>query len=92
MTWSLVLGLAGYLLHTVWIGLTLGTLLGSSGVLIAWKRLAGEATWSVPMLDLSAPTHVILHDLWASLPGSLPKVMPLVVCGCFATGVMITVF
>lgn len=89
---ALVLGLAGYLLHTMWVGLTLGTLLGSAGALVAWKRLAGDATWSMPILDFSAPAHVILHDFWASLPGSLPKVMPVVICGCFATGVLITVF
>ena len=87
---ALVLGLAGYLLHTVWVGLTLGTILGWAGVLIAWKRLAGGASWSVPALDLSAPAHVILRDLWGSLPGPLPKVMPLVICGCFGTGVVIT--
>ena len=88
---ALVLGLAGYLLYTMWVGLTLGTLLTTAGVLIAWKRLAGGASWSIPVLDFSAPAHVILHGLWASLPGALPKVMPLVVCGCFATGVMVTV-
>jgi hypothetical protein len=88
---ALVLGLAGYLLYTMWVGLTLGTLLCAAGALIAWKRLGGGASWSVPVLDLSGPVHVILRDLWASLPGVLPKVMPLVVCGCFASGVMITV-
>lgn len=88
---ALVLGLAGYLLHGVWVGLTLGTLMTAAGALIAWKRLAGGAAWSVPVIDFSGPAHVILHDFWTSLPGSLPRVMPLVACGCFAAGVMVTV-
>ena len=88
---AMVLGMAGYLLHTLWVGLTLGTLLAGVGVLVAWNTLADGATWSVPLLDWSAPTHQILHALWASLPGALPRGMPLVVTGCFAAGVLGTV-
>lgn len=88
---ALALGLAGYLLHTVWVGLTLGALFAGAGVLLAWNKLAGGASWSIPALDLSAPWHEVLRGLWASLPGGLPRVMPYVVASCFAAGVLITV-
>ena len=88
---ALVVGLAGYLLHTVWVGLTLGTLFAGAGVLLTWNKLAGGASWSIPVLDLSAPWHEVLRGVWASLPGGLPRVMPYVVAACFAAGVLVTV-
>jgi hypothetical protein len=88
---ALVLGLAGYLLHTVWVGLTLGGLFTAAGVALTWDKLAGGAAWSVPVLDPSAPAHEILRGVWASLPGGLPRIMPYVAMGCFAAGVLITV-
>src|SRR5688572_17199937 len=48
---ALVAGLAGYLLHMLWVGLTLGTLLASAGIFIAWHRLAAGASWSMPTID-----------------------------------------
>lgn len=88
---ALVLGLGGYLLHTVWVGMTLGTLAAAAGGLLAWNKLAGREAWIVPVLDLSAPWHETLRALWASLPGGLPRVMPYVLVACFAAGVLITV-
>ena len=88
---ALVLGMAGYLLHTVWVGLMLGGLLTAAGVLLTWNKLSGGAEWSIPVLNLSDPAHEILRTVWTSLPGGLPRVMPYVILGCFSAGVLITV-
>jgi hypothetical protein len=87
---ALVLGLAGYWLHTVWVGLTLGTLLASAGAFVAWHRLAAGAEWSIPAFDPSQPNATIARDLWQSLPADFARVVaPYVAGGCAVIGALI---
>ena len=85
---ALVVGLAGYLLHMLWVGLTLGTLLASAGVFIAWHRLAAGASWSMPVIEPPAPALDLLRDNWQKLPNGLSRVIPIVAGMCFATGAL----
>lgn len=84
---ALVLGLAGYLLHTLWVGLTLGTLLAAVGVGIAWHRLAPQSlAWSVPPIDPTGSPADVLRAMWAARPTGFPGTIPLVAAGCLAVG------
>lgn len=82
---ALVLGLAGYLFHMIWVGMTLGTLLATAGVLIAWHRLAADVTWTIPALNQ-------LRDNWHTLPNGLDRVIPMVAAICFGTGSLMALF
>lgn len=89
---ALVLGLAGYLLHMLWVGLALGTLLASAGVFITWHRLMAGESWSMPSLDVAATASDLLRELWNTLPSTVSRAVPLVGGVCFATGALMATF
>src|SRR5688572_6063967 len=75
---ALVLGLAGYWLHTLWVGLTLGSLLASAGAFVAWHRLADHAAWAtVPAaVDPSTSFAENLRHAWSAIPAAVPWQIP----------------
>lgn len=88
---ALALGLTGYLLHTTWIGLGLSLVLALWMGVAAWLTVGGGEPLRWPAVNLAADVEVILSDIWRSLPGDLPRVMPLAVAGALAGGIVITV-
>lgn len=89
---ALVLGLTGYLLHTTWIGLTLSLVLALWMGTAAWLTVGGGARMQWPAVNASTNVEVIVSQVWRSLPGELPKVMPLALASAVASGIVITVF
>jgi hypothetical protein len=87
---ALVLGLTGYLLHTTWIGMTLSLVLALWAGVAAWLTVGGGEQLNWPSVNPSAGVEVVLSDVWKSLPGELPKVMPLAIGLALAGGVAIT--
>jgi len=87
---ALVLGLTGYLLHTTWIGMTLSLILALWAGVAAWLTFGGGEQMQWPSVDPSAGVEVVLSNVWKSLPGELPKVMPLAIALALAGGVAIT--
>ena len=88
---ALALGLSGYLLHTTWVGVALSLVLALWMGVAAWLTVGGGAPLQWPAVNLSANVEVVLSDVWNSLPGDLPRVMPLAVAGALVGGVAITV-
>ena len=88
---ALALGLTGYLLHTTWIGLTLSLTLALWVGTAAWLTAGGGQELHWPAVTASAP-EALLADVWRSLPGDLPRVMPVALAGALIGGVAITVF
>ncbi len=86
---ALVLGLAGYLLHTMWVGAALGTMLAAAGVGIAWHRLGLGVGWSLPVVDTSAGMTELIRSLWKSLPDNPAPALPTVAGVCLAAGGLI---
>ena len=89
---ALVLGLTGYLLHTTWIGLSLSLVLALWVGTAAWLTVGGGEQLHWPAVNPSADVDVMLADVWRSLPGDLPRVMPLALGLALLGGVAITVF
>lgn len=88
---ALALGLTGYLLHTTWIGLSLSVVLALWVGVAAWLTVGGGQQLHWPALDTSATVENMLAEVWRSLPGDLPRVMPVAVAGALISGVAITV-
>ena len=88
---ALVLGVSGYLLHTTWIGLSLSLTLATWVGVAAWLTLGGGAQLQWPAVSLSGNVTAMLADVWRSLPGDLPRVMPVALAGALVSGVAITV-
>jgi hypothetical protein len=88
---ALVLGLTGYLLHTTWIGLSLSLVLALWVGTAAWLTVGGGEQLHWPAMNGSGSVEAILADVWRSLPGELPRVMPVAVAAALIGGVAITV-
>lgn len=88
---AMVLGLSGYLLHTTWIGMALSVVLAAWVGVVAWLAVGGGGQIQWPVLDWSADAEVILSGVWRSLPGDLPRVMPVAIAFALVGGVLITV-
>ena len=72
---ALVLGLAGYLMHAAWLGLTLGTLLSTAGAFVAWHRLSvSGVTFTLPSLDPTQSPTDFVRQLWQGVPHVIPIV------------------
>lgn len=89
---ALALGLTGYLLHTTWLGLSLSLVLALWMGTAAWLTVGGGERVQWPAVNASANVEVILTQVWRSLPGELPKVMPLALAAAIVGGIAITVF
>lgn len=89
---ALALGLTGYLLHTTWIGLSLSLVLALWMGTAAWLTVGGGERLEWPAVNASANVEVTLSEIWRSLPGELPKVMPLALAAAVVGGIAITVF
>ena len=88
---ALVLGLTGYLLHTTWIGMSLSLVLALWVGVAAWLTVGRGEQLQWPTVNTSAEIEVMLSDVWRSLPGDLPRVMPFAVGAALVGGVAITV-
>ena len=88
---ALALGLTGYVLHTTWIGLSLSLTLALWVGVAAWLTVGGGEQLQWPVVNTAASMESILADVWRSLPGDLPRVMPVAIAGALISGVAITV-
>ena len=88
---ALALGVTGYLLHTTWIGLSLSLTLATWVGVAAWLTLGGGAQLQWPAVTFTGNVEAMLADVWRSLPGDLPRVMPVALAGALVSGVAITV-
>jgi hypothetical protein len=86
---ALVMGMAGYLLHRAWVGLTLGLMLASMGLAITWHRLATAGSPAVPTIDLTHGVPAIVREFWAALPRNWSRILLIVAGTGLAGGAMI---
>ncbi|MBC8108594.1 MAG: hypothetical protein H7Z14_18560, partial [Anaerolineae bacterium] len=83
---AVVLGVSGFVLHRMWVGIGLGLTLSLWCALRMWLMMRDGASWDWP--DLSAPSScwAYLQDIWDSLPPNMARILPFVagvalVCG-----------
>ena len=85
---ALVLGFAGYLLHTMWVGTVLGLMLALVGGFVAWHRV-GNGAASFPSIDFAVPPVEIVKEVWTSCLSKLPRAIPVVASVCMSAGGLI---
>jgi hypothetical protein len=73
---ALVLGVTGYVLHGLWVGIGLGTVLASWAAMACWIVLRHGATWSWPDYPEGATVAWYLAEVWQSLPGDVTRILP----------------
>jgi hypothetical protein len=84
---AFALGIAGYLLHGLWVAIVLAAQLAVAGGSVAWHRASlSGATWSWPKLTSPKPA---MAELAASVWSAVPHVIPITMGACFVTGVVL---
>lgn len=76
---ALVLGLSGYILHRMWVGIALGGLLALWAAVGCWVMFSGEHAidWSSePELVVESTPREIVQAQWEALPPELTSVLP----------------
>ena len=77
---AILLGVAAFILHRLWVGLGLGLMLAASAALAVWFFVPEMSRWSTPAFEPSAPLSAWAIDSWSTLPPVARKLLPFA-CG-----------
>jgi hypothetical protein len=73
---AVVLGVSGFVLHRLWIGLGLGLTIALWAALGLWIARHGTQPWSWPAIDPRASCWSYLKDVWAQVPPEVARPIP----------------
>ena len=77
---AVILGVSGYVLHRVWVGIGLGLVLSCWAALATWVFCHGESAWAWPTIDVAMTVLQVAQQIWLALPEAVSRVLPYV-CG-----------
>jgi hypothetical protein len=84
---ALVLGVTGYVLHGMWVGIGLGTVLASWVTMGCWILLRHGAAWTWPDHPDGTSWSWYLAEVWQSLPADVSRILPYVAGTALVSGV-----
>ena len=73
---AVVLGMSGFLLHRMWVGLGLGVLLACWATIIVWFCFSDGAQLTWPTVDQTTTWRTFADVLWLSLPLKVRQILP----------------
>jgi hypothetical protein len=74
---AILLGILGFTLHRVWVGLGLGMVLALWTAVGVWVVCGAGHDWTMPAVDwASATLPGVLVDIWHSLPEEVVRLLP----------------
>jgi hypothetical protein len=84
---ALVLGISGYAMHKVWVGLGLGLVLAAWAAVATFVVCGDPKGFTWPVSLEGASLHVRLMDIWNSLSPDVRRLLPFAVCAGLISGV-----
>ncbi|CAN5665971.1 hypothetical protein BH09PLA1_BH09PLA1_28960 [soil metagenome] len=78
---AVLLGVSGFVLHRMWVGIGLGCVLAFWTALVMWLTMRDGSSWSWPACDDSTTWWSYLQDVWQIVPPNIARILP------YATGV-----
>jgi hypothetical protein len=88
---AIVLGLAGYLLHRLWVGILLGAVLAGWAALGTWIVCHDPLIpWSWPAVDATTTIQSFAITCWQTLPDNIHRYLPLAAGVAFVSGLAST--
>ena len=84
---ALILGISGYLLHKLWVGMGLGAVLAFWAALGTFVVCADPKGWNWPASPAGATVHRQLVDVWNSLTPEARKLLPFSACAALLSGI-----
>jgi hypothetical protein len=88
---AVVLGLSAYVLHRLWVGLCLGSIVAIWATLVMWAILDHGVQWNWPAFGAGTTLPLYLQTAWRSLPPEMQRYLPLIVGGSIAGGMATTI-
>jgi len=88
---AVVLGLSGWLVHRVWVGVGLGLVLATWAALGTWIIYNDPAVaWAWPTVSVDTTLVTFGTDTWAQVPENIRKLLPYACGAAMLTGVCAT--
>lgn len=88
---ALVLGISGYALHKVWVGLGLGLVLAIWAALATFVVCGDPNGFTWPVMADGASFKTYLLDLWNALTPDARRLLPLACCAAMMSGIVASV-
>jgi len=73
---AVVLGVSGFVLHRMWVGIALGLVLSLWCAFAMWLTMRNGASWSWPECSESSTCFTYLQEMWAGVPGNIARILP----------------
>jgi len=73
---AILLGVAGFTLHRMWLGLSLGVIVAWWAAVGIWLMMHGKTTWAWPAIDESTTACSYLKSAWANVPPDIARLLP----------------
>jgi hypothetical protein len=83
---ALVLGVTGYVLHGMWVGIGFGLVLALWAALACWITLHNTAIWAWPAVDTQIAMVDYSRALWTGMPTDVTRIMPYACGTAMVTG------
>lgn len=83
---ALVLGVTGYVLHGMWVGIGLGTVLASWAALACWMSFRSGASWTWPAMTEGMGLAEFTQAVWNGLPPDVARILPYASATAMMTG------
>ena len=88
---ALIFGVAAFVTHRLWIGLSLGTMLAAWASLGTWALMHGQAAWSPPTWDADMNIQSFGTQLWSALPSDVTRIGPWAAGCAMISGIALTI-
>ncbi|HVT88369.1 MAG TPA: hypothetical protein VHD56_05920 [Tepidisphaeraceae bacterium] len=77
---ALILGITGYAISAMWVGIGFGMILASWAALACWIALRNGTEWTWPAIDANTTIVSYSTALWQGMPPGVVRIMPFA-CG-----------
>jgi hypothetical protein len=88
---AMLLGLAGFILHSMWVTIGLGVLMAGWAGLGTWLLYRREATWDWNSVTAGAMGTGWLQALWQALPETVAQMLPWTCLMGFVSGIALAI-
>ena len=85
---AVVLGMSGFLLHRMWVGLGLGLLLACWAAVATWVLFSDGAPLTLPTIDATTTWKTFADTFWMSVPVKVRQILPFATSGAMLSGLL----
>ena len=84
---AVVLGVSGFILHRMWVGIGLGAVLALWVTMAVWLAMHGTLEWNWPDVDRATTIWSFLTDAWSNVPLEMARIIGFASAAALVSGV-----